>query len=225
MRENYVNPVNHRTAWDHPPTRRAWSGQLTINLAAFIAWIASWFALLAILSVFLGPGYSIFVVPFLVYSFYRAFLQLFVISSVFRMRRVLQAYPWQLVRDVSYGLTKRADVVGRQFGWFEFSNPARPEETLPLVFSRHWGVGWWHRRMAPRAAPELKAQIGVVWLAGDPRFIGVIAAPSADGTTPRRFRFLHQQTPADGGLSVTDWGATDDDIERGRRAGVRPAGM
>ncbi|MFJ9901877.1 hypothetical protein ACIRVK_03040 [Streptomyces sp. NPDC101152] len=181
------------------------------------------FALLAILTVFLSPGYTILIVPFLVYSFHRAFLQLFIIAWVFRMRRVLQAYPWQLVRDMSYGLTKRTDVVGRQFGWFEFPNPARPEEKLPLVFSRHWGVGWWHRRMAPRAASELKAQIGVVWLAGDPRFIGVIAAPSVDGSMPRRLRFLHQQTPATGGLSLADWGATDDDIERGRRAGVRPA--
>ncbi|MEU3334035.1 hypothetical protein [Streptomyces sp. NPDC006668] len=219
-----MNPVDHRTAWEHPATRQAWGKQLAINGGALVAWIASWFTLLAILSVFLGPSYAILVVPFLVYSFYRAFLQLFVISSVFRMRRVLRSYPWQLVQELSYGLTKRTDVVGRQFGWFEFPNPAQPEQKLPLVFSRHWGIGWWHRRMAPRAASELKAQIDVVWFAGDPRFIGVIAAPSANGTMPRRLRFLHQQMPADGGLSVTDWGATDNDIERGRRAGVRPAG-
>ena len=157
-----MNPVDSRTAWEHAPTTRAWGKQLAINVAALVAWITSWFGLLAILAVFLGPGYAILVTPFLVYSFYRAFLQLFIIASVFRMRRVLQAYPWQLVSDMSYGLTKRTDVVGRQFGWFEFSNPARPEERLPLVFSRHWGVGWWHRRMAPRATSVLKAQIGVV---------------------------------------------------------------
>ncbi|MCH5676133.1 hypothetical protein [Streptomyces gilvus] len=220
-----MDSVDHRTAWEHPPTRRAWGKQLAINVAAFFAWTVSVFALLAVLAVFLGPGYAIIIVPFLVYSFHRAFLQLFIIPWVFQMRRVLRAYPWQLVREASYGLAKRTDVIGRQFGWFEFPNPARPDEKLPLVFSRHWGVGWWHRRMAPRAASEIKAQIGVVWFAGDPRFIGVIAAPSANGTMPRRFRFLHQQTPAVGGLSVTDWGATDDDIERGRRAGVRPAGM
>lgn len=78
--------------------------------------------------------------------------------------------------------------------------------------------------MAPRAKPELKAEIGVVWLAGDPRFIGVIAAPASDDSTPRRFRFLSQQTGSDGGRrSVADWGATAEDIERGRRAGVRSA--
>ncbi|MFF3345466.1 hypothetical protein [Streptomyces sp. NPDC002779] len=181
-------------------------------------------ALLSLLAVFLSPGYAILFVPFLIYSFYRAFIQIFVFPTLFRMRRVLQEYSWNLHSDAVHGLGERTDVVGRQYGWFEFPNPARPGEPLPMVFPRHWGVGWWHRRMAPRAAPALKAQIGVVWLAGDPRFIGVIAAPTPDGTKPRRFRFLSQQTGADGGRhSVASWGATDEDIERGRRAGVRPA--
>ncbi|MEV0206316.1 hypothetical protein AB0H97_14060 [Streptomyces sp. NPDC050788] len=219
-----MTPTDHTVAWEHPPTRRAWSKHLALNLLAIVGWLAVWGALLAVLVVFLSPGYTILVVPFLLYSFYRAFIQLFVIPVVLRMKRVLQVYPWQLFRDVPHGLTDRTDVVGRQYGWFEFPNPARSTEQLPLVFPRHWGVGWWHRRMAPRATPELKSQIGEVWLAGDPRFIGVIAAPSTDGARPRRFRFLHQQMGADGGrLSVAAWGATADDIERGRRAGVRPA--
>ncbi|MEU2774167.1 hypothetical protein ABZ646_14805 [Streptomyces sp. NPDC007162] len=202
---------------------RAWRKQLVVNVAALVAWIASWFALLAVLSVFLGPVYAIVVVPFLIYSFYRAFLQLFIISAVFRMRRVLRVYPWQLSHDVRHGLNERTDVVGRQFGWFEFPNPARPEESLAVVFGRHWGVGWWSRRMAPRAAAELKAQIGEVWFAGDPRFVGVLAAPASNGSAPRRLRFLHQQTGAAGEFrGVADWGATDEDIERGRRAGVVP---
>ncbi|MER6715338.1 hypothetical protein [Streptomyces sp. NPDC000877] len=81
--------------------------------------------------------------PFLLYGSYRAFLQLFVLPTVF-----------------------------------------------PDVVPRHWRVGWWNRRMAPRAKPELKAQISVVWFAGDPRFSGVIAAPASDESTPRRFRFV-----------------------------------
>ncbi|MFF5494628.1 hypothetical protein [Streptomyces aquilus] len=181
--------------------------------------------LLATLVVFLSPGYTLLFVPFLLYSFYRAFIQLFAFPAVFGIRRVLQEYPWRLYRDPTHGLADRTDVVGRQYGWFEFPNPGRPEEHLPMVFPRHWGVGWWHRRMAPRAKPELKAQISVVWLSGDPRFIGVIAAPTADGSAPRRFRFLSQQTGSDEGRrSVADWGATAEDIERGHRAGVRPAG-
>lgn len=220
-----MNPADrHPTAWEHPPTRRAWGKQLVMNVAALVAWIASWFALLAVYTVFLGPGFVILVVPFLMYSFYRAFLQLFVISAVFRMRRVLRVYPWQLSHEIQYGLTERADVVGRQFGWFEFPNPARLEESLPMVFGRHWGVGWWSRRMAPRAASELKAQISEIWFAGDPRFIGVLAAPASGRAAPRRLRFLHQQTGSDGGRrGLADWGATAEDIERGRRAGVVPA--
>jgi hypothetical protein len=164
-------------------------------------------------------------VPFLIYSFYRAFIQLFIFPVLFRIRRVLREYPWRLYRDTKHGLADRTDVAGRQYGWFEFPNPARPGEELPMVFPRHWGVGWWHRRMAPRATAELKAQIGLVWLSGDPRFIGVIAAPTPDGSAPRRFRFLNQQLDSDGGRrSLADWGATAEDIERGRRAGVRPAG-
>ncbi|MFD8721877.1 hypothetical protein ACFV2H_28765 [Streptomyces sp. NPDC059629] len=138
-------------------------------------------------------------------------------------RRVLRVYPWQLSHEIQYGLTKRTEVVGRQFGWFDIPNPARPEETPPMVFGRHWGVGWWHRRMAPRAASELKAQIGEVWFAGDPRFIGVLAAAAARGSKPRRLRFLHQQTGSEGGRrGLADWGAIAEDIERGRRAGVVP---
>lgn len=218
-----MNPTDPSVAWEHSPTRRAWSKQLAMNVVALVAWIASWFALLAVLSVFLGPGYAVVVAPFLVYSFYRAFLQLFIIAAVFRMRRVLRVYPWQLSHQPPHGLANRTDAVGKQFGWFEFPNPARPEERLPMVFARHWGVGWWSRRMAPRATPELKAQIGVVWLAGDPRFIGVLAAPTSEGSMPRRFRFLHQQTGSDGGRrTVAEWGATAEDVERGRRAGIVP---
>jgi hypothetical protein len=216
-----MNPTAHSVAWEHPPTRRAWSLQLTANTLALLGSITLWVALLAILVVFLSPGYTILFVPFLLYSFYRAFLQLFVLPVVFRMRRVLKEYPWRLYSDAPHGLADRADVVGRQYGWFEFPNPSRPEQKLAMVFPRHWGVGWWHRRMAPRATPELKAQIRVVWFAGDPRFTGVIAAPTSDESTARRFRFLNQQTGAEGGRhSVADWGATAEDIERGRRVGA-----
>ncbi|MFJ6084342.1 hypothetical protein ACIQI8_23355 [Streptomyces sp. NPDC092369] len=218
-----MSPTDHPVAWEHPPTRRAWLRQLAVNVLGLVGWVALWFALLAVLSVLLSPGYAILVAPFLVYAFYRAFLQVFALPAIFRMRRTLRVYPWHLRGDAPRGLTDRTDVVGRQYGWFEFPNPARPERRLPMVFPRHWGVGWWSRRMAPRAAPELKAQIDVVWFAGDPRFIGVLAAPSPDGSAPRRFRFLHQQTGGDGGrISATDWGATVEDIERGHRAGVRP---
>ncbi|MFJ6741358.1 hypothetical protein ACIQOU_20995 [Streptomyces sp. NPDC091279] len=218
-----MNPADYSVAWEHPPTRRAWWKQLVLCLISPVAWIALWFALLAVLVVFMpeGYGYSILFAPFLIYSFYRAYIQLFYIAVVWRTRRVLRVYPWHLFTDSPNGLGDRTDVVGQQCGWFEFPNPARPEEQLPMVFPSHWAVGWWHRRMAPRTKAVIKAQIRVVWLAGDPRFIGVIAAPTSNGTAPRRFRFLTQQMEkTEGYQSVTDWGATAEDIERGRRAGV-----
>lgn len=74
----------------------------------------------------------------------------------------------------------------------------------------------------PRAKPELKARIGVVWLADNPHLIGVIAAPTPGGSVPRRLRLLSQQTGADGGRrSVAEWGATAEDVERGHSRAQR----
>ncbi|RZB17234.1 hypothetical protein StrepF001_20945 [Streptomyces sp. F001] len=77
--------------------------------------------------------------------------------------------------------------------------------------------------MALRAKPKLKEQIQTVWFAGDPRFIGLIAAPAHSGSEPRRLHVLEQWTALQNGRTFADWGATPDDIERGRRVGVSPA--
>ncbi|TPQ20233.1 hypothetical protein [Streptomyces sporangiiformans] len=197
---------------------------VTISVATFLGWLAICFGLLAALVSLSFPGFTVLLVPFIIYSFYRAFIQVFSFPSALRMRRILRVYPWSVVGGAPFGLTKHPEVLGRQYGWFEFPNPARSEERLPVVFPNHLQVGWWHRRMAPRATPELKAQIDTVWFAGDPRFIGLVAAPRADGAMPRRMHVLHQQMGAEGGRrSLADWGATAEDIERGRRVGIRPA--
>ncbi|AVH58460.1 hypothetical protein C4B68_24810 [Streptomyces dengpaensis] len=107
-------------------------------------------------------------------------------------------------------------------GWFEFVNPARPEQRLALSFRTHLRVEWWHRRMAPRAKPHLKEQIQTVWFAGDPRFIGLIAASARSGSAPRRLHALEQWTALQDGQTFADWAATPDDIERGRRVGIFP---
>ncbi|MFJ2608878.1 hypothetical protein ACIQOU_20980 [Streptomyces sp. NPDC091279] len=171
-----------------------------------------------------GYGSSALFTPLIIYTFYRAYIQLFYIPIVLRKRRALREYPWRLFKNAPHGLTKRDEVLGKQLGWFEFPNPTRPEEQLPMVFPTHWAVGWWHRRMAPRAKPHIKAQIDVVWMAGDPRIVAVIAASTSDGTMPRRFRFVTQQTgTAEGLRPATDWGATPEDIERARRVGIMPS--
>ncbi|MGP3952769.1 hypothetical protein [Streptomyces sp. 7N604] len=220
-----MDPADYPTAWDHPPARNAWMKHMAMNVVGLIGWIAAWFGLLAVLVVFLSPGFTFLFVPFLIYTFYRAFVQLFYFPWAVRMMRILREYPWQVLKGVPCGLTKHPEVLGRQYGWFEFPNPGRAEQRLPLVFPRHMRVGWWHRRMAPRAKPQLKAQIDVVWFAGDPRFIGLVAAPTSDGRAPRRLHVLQQQMGSDGGRrSLSDWGVTPEDIDRGRRAGIHPAG-
>ncbi|MEV0635291.1 hypothetical protein AB0I77_10065 [Streptomyces sp. NPDC050619] len=196
---------------------------MAMNIFGLIGWLAAWIGLLAVLVVFLSPGFSFLFVPFLIYSLYRAVLQLRYFPPAFRMRRILQTYPWQILRGVPSGLTKHPEVLGRQYGWFELPNPARPEQRLPLVFPQHLRTEWWSRRLAPRAKPGLKAQIEVVWFAGDPRFIGLIAAPTPNGEAPRRLHVLQQQSGADDGRSFADWGATPEDIERGRRVGIHPS--
>ena len=139
------------------------------------------------------------------------------------MLRILRTYPWQVLRGVPNGLTKYPDVVGSQYGWFEFPNPAYPDQRLPLVFGQHMRMEWWSRRLAPRAKPRLKAQIEVVWFAGDPRFIGLIAAPTASGQAPRRLQVITSRWVPMAAANFSDWGATPEDIERGRRVGIYPA--
>ncbi|MFF3639607.1 hypothetical protein [Streptomyces sp. NPDC002564] len=219
-----MNPIHCSTAWEHKPTRRSWIRHLIMNGIGLLGWIAAWFALLAVLIGFLSPGFSFAFVPLLVYSAYRAVIQAFYLPPALQMRRILRTYPWQVLPGVPHGLTKRPDVSGNQYGWFEFPNPGRPEQRLPLVFGRHLRTEWWSRRMASRARPELKAQIEVVWFAGDPRFAGLIAASTPRAEAPRRMHVLRQQMSTDGGhRTFAEWGATPEDIERGRRVGIRPA--
>ncbi|MEW2115856.1 hypothetical protein AB0945_11770 [Streptomyces sp. NPDC005474] len=218
-----MSPTDYPIAWEHPATRRVWTAHMVMNTVGFIGWIAAWVGLLYVLVVFLSPGWVfLFVLPF-GYCFYRAVTQLRYFSPGFRMRRILQTYPWQVLRDVSHGLNDHPNVPGKHYGWFEFSNPARPDQSLPLVFSQHIRTEWWHRRMAPRAKAVLKSQIGVIWFAGDPRFIGLVAASTQDEDGPRRMQVLEQRTEVKDGQSVADWGATSEDIERGRRVGIYPA--
>ncbi|MCF0076100.1 hypothetical protein [Streptomyces lomondensis] len=194
-----------------------------MNVLGFFGWIAAWIGLLYVLVVFLSPGFGfLFVLP-LCYCVYRAVVQLRYFPPALRMRRIMRAYPWQVLQRVPHGLTSHPDVSEKHHGWFEFPNPARPEQRLALVFARHLRTEWWHRRMAPRAKPKLKAQIESIWFAGDPRFIGLIAVGGRGGTVPRRLHVLEQWADSRNGQRLSDWGVTAEDIERGRRVGVYPA--
>lgn len=194
---------------------------MVMNVAGLIGWTGGWVGLLAISLE--TPNWVVWVfMPYFIYAPYRVVTQLKYFPTAFLMLRILRTYPWQVERDVVIGLTKRPEVAAKQYGWFEFENPANEQQQLPLVFSEHLRTEWWARRMAPRAKPRLKADIETVWFAGDPRFIGLVAAPNRRGTAPRRLHVVEQRIDVQSGWSFADWGATPYDIERGRRVGVYP---
>ncbi|MFF8657688.1 hypothetical protein [Streptomyces huasconensis] len=216
-----MNLAEIPTAWDHSPTRRAWSLHMSLNVAGLIGWVGGWIALLGISTE--TPNWVVWIfMPYFIYGFYRAYVQLRYFPAALRMRRIMRAYPWQVLRDVPHGLADLPEIVGPQHGWFEFPSPADPGQRIPLVFTQHFRLNWWTRRMAPRAKPHLKAQIESIWFAGDPRMIGLIAAPTPSGQAPRRFQILDQRLGKGDGDRLAEWGLTPDDLERGRRVGVTP---
>lgn len=195
---------------------------MVMNVFGLIGWSGAWVMLLGLS--LRTPNWVLWIfMPYFIYGPYRVLIQLCCLPETLWMRRILQNYPWQILRCVPHGLTKRPEVKGRHYGWFEFPNPSRPDHWIPLVFARHFRGEWWARRMAPRAKPRLKIEIETLWFAGDPRFVGLIGVPTRGGTAPRRMRVIEQRTDAQSDQRFNDWDATAEDIERGRRAGVRPA--
>ncbi|MFH8490900.1 hypothetical protein [Streptomyces longisporoflavus] len=191
------------------------------NVAGLIGWVGVWIALL-VLSTDTSWGVWI-LIPYSVYGSWRLFVQVFGYFPIaLRKLRILRTYPWQVLQGVPHSLGDCPDILGDQHGWFEFPNPANPQQQLPLVISNHLRVNWWHRRMAPRAKPQLKARIETIWFAGDPRMIGILAAPSSSGRTPGHFKILRQRLARAERALTTQWGATAEDVERGRRAGFAP---
>ncbi|MFB6555646.1 hypothetical protein [Streptomyces sp. NPDC056405] len=194
---------------------------MAMNVIGLVGWAGGWVLLLGISTY--TPNWVVWVfMPYFIYGPYRFLTQLKYFPAAFLMLRILRTYPWKVMQNVPHGLTKRSEVVSAQYGWFEFPNPASVDQQLPLVFAQHLRTEWWSRRMAPRAKPHLKAEIETVWFAGDPRFIGLVAAPTRRGTAPRRLHVVEQRVGAESGWRFADWGATPEDIERGRRAGVYP---
>lgn len=219
-----MSPTDFPNAWQHPPTRRSWTLHIFMNVSGLLGWIAAWWALLYVLVMLLSPRFTfLFVLP-LAYFAYRAVTQLRYFRPAFAMRRVLRNYPWQMLRDVQSGLTSHPDIPVKHYGWFAISNPMQPEHQLPLIFRQHLRTEWWHRRMAPRAKRQLKAQINQIWFSGDPRFIGVIATATRDGARPRHLHVLEQCSAGDG-QTLVGWGVTAEDVERARRVGVHVASL
>lgn len=215
-----MNLIACPTAWSHSPTRWAWSLHVLTSVLGAIGWASCWILLLGVSTY--GHQWAVWIfMPYLLYGPYRVAMQLKIILTAFLMLRILRAYPWMIIRDAPRGLSDRPEVASSQYGWFEFPNPGRQGHLLPLVFASHLRTGWWTKRMSSHAKPKLKAHIDTVWFAGDPRFIGVVAAPARKGT-PRRLHVIEQRISERSGQRFIDWCATSEDIERGRRAGVKP---
>ncbi|MFK4065656.1 hypothetical protein [Streptomyces sp. NPDC029674] len=216
-----MNPADYPTAWQHPPTRRAWFLLMVRNVAGLIGWIGVWIAFLGLST---GEGWVLWIfIPYTIYGSWRLFVQVFGYFPIaMRKLRILRTYPWQVLSGVPHGLNIYPNILGDQHGWFELPNPANRQQLLPLVISNHLRVEWWSRRMGPRAKPHLKAQIETIWFAGDPRMIGILAVPSPNGQAPRRFKILRQRLAGAEHALTTEWGATAEDVERGRQAGFAP---
>lgn len=191
-KEGHVDPAACATAWEHPPTRRAWLSHMMMNVVGLFGWVSGWVALLGV-SVYSADWLIWVFLPYFVYGPYRALTQLRYFPAALSMLRILRSHRWQIAHRVPYGLTDRPEVPSRHYGWFELPNPACPDQWLPMVFTRHLRLDWWCRRMAPRAKPRLKSQIEEIWFAGDVRHMGVIAVPTRKGTCPRRLHVIEQR--------------------------------
>lgn len=219
-----MHPTDYSTAWDHPPTRRACHQHMIMIVMRLIGWIAVWFASLSLIVTTPSWVAWIFLLV-LVYATFRAALQLAFFRPSLYIARVLQQYPWQFLTDVPRGRNKHPQVQEDEM-WFEFPNPEKPEEQVPLLFLANMRTFWWMRRFGTtRTKPELKAQIEPLWFAGDPRFIAVVAATGRGGEAPKRLHLLYQRTATGRrGIPPTDWNASPAALERARRTGAHVPG-
>ncbi|MFJ3337676.1 hypothetical protein [Streptomyces sp. NPDC086766] len=193
---------------------------MVMNVVGLVGWAGGWIALLGISTY--TPNWVVWVfMPYFIYGFYRFCNQLTYFPWALRMRRILRAYPWQILHGVPSGLGKYPGA--RDDGiWFEFRDPARPDEKIPLVFIRHQRSYWWLKRMdSPCTKPGRRAQIEPLWFAGDPRFLGVVAAPGRGGKAPKRLHVLYQRPLFDSRFVPETWGADAAAIELARHAGAR----
>ncbi|WP_220188910.1 hypothetical protein [Streptomyces phytophilus] len=217
-----MHPSNYPTAWEHPPTRRAWAKQTTISVLAFVGWFLSPWCLLVVLVVFLSKAFiPLFVLP-MGYGMYRAKIQPAQIISNYRIRRIIRAYPWRL-DDIPYSFPQNPGETPTNL-CLTIPHPEQPGE--PFLMYQHLRLvpTWWTRRMGPRAKPELKAQLNPIWFVGDPRFFGVIAV-TKPGTAPKipapkRMHLIVQvgETKQTAPIDVNSWQASPEDLAHARQA-------
>ncbi|MWA13959.1 hypothetical protein [Streptomyces sp. BA2] len=212
------------TAWDEPPTRRAWRWHTVRTVLALAGWIAVWFALYGIMRNIFTLA-SVVLVPYSVYAAYRLLVLLAAtLPDTLRIRRTLRGHPWRLVEGAEHGFTAHP-AAAKDHPWIAVPDPETPDDPdarLPLLLLVHPGTRWWTRRMRSRATAEQRAEIRVLWCCGDPRADVVIAASarSGAGKAPRRLLHLQQRNALVAGRRHRGPGDSDPEILDSSRAAL-----
>ncbi|WP_431952875.1 hypothetical protein [Actinacidiphila sp. bgisy167] len=193
-----------KTAWEHPPTRRAWVRTVLFRSVTLLVWLAALPAWLY--AVLLTPVWTLVIwMPVFFVVLYYAILAVGGVLPLPGLRRVLRHYPWQVhpgsvAEPVKTGGTR-----------FVFPDPERSGKTVALRHGGYLGGGrtFWVRGVRAGGVTE-------VWFAGDPRFIGAVAAPG-----PARLIRCAQREAVDDRMSARRQGVSPEARERARAAGAR----
>lgn len=201
---NAVNVPLTKTAYEDAATRAAWRRAAVSRLCAFLLSLAS-FVIWSYV-VLLTPVWTLWVLmPVLFVLIHVAMLTTVKVSGILSLRRVLRVYPWRsfpgAASTAKNGTTR-----------FSFPDPEHPAgRHVSLAYGNWLGSGYtfWIRKVR-------SSEVGEVWFAGDPRFLGVVAVPG-----PRRLVRVAQREAVDGRMPARGRGVGQEARERARAAGAR----
>ncbi|MFH8404362.1 hypothetical protein ACH4FX_06245 [Streptomyces sp. NPDC018019] len=142
--------------------------------------------------------------PVLCVGMWYALLAVIAAASLTGTRRVLRVYPWQVgiaeAKPEKNGSTQ-----------FVVPDPERPEKTVSLGYGGLIGTRghFWVRAVKSGRVTE-------AWFAGDPRYLGVVAAPG-----PRHLLGVAQREATDARMSPRKKGVSPEARAPARAAGAR----
>ncbi|GCD44217.1 hypothetical protein GKJPGBOP_03909 [Streptomyces paromomycinus] len=196
-------PVHCKTAWQDPMTRRAWRRTAVLRCAALPAWLLGFLAWL--FAVVMTPAWLLVLwLPVLCVGIWYTLLAVIATTSLARTRRVLRVYPWQVgvaeAKPKENGSTR-----------FVVSDPERPEKTVSLG---HGGLIGTRGHFWVRAVKS--GHVTETWFAGDPRYLGVVAAPG-----PRHLLWVAQREATDSRMPPRKKGVSPAARAMARAAGAR----
>ncbi|NEY31222.1 hypothetical protein GTU99_03200 [Streptomyces sp. PRKS01-65] len=193
-----------KAAYDDAATRAAWRRTAMYRLCAFLLSLASFVVWLCV--VLLTPVWTLWVLmPVLFVLIYVAMLTTAKVSGILSLRRVLRVYPWRAFPGAA---TTAKNGTTR----FSFPDPEHPAGRHVSLAYGNWagsGCTFWIRKVR-------SGEVGEVWFAGDPRFLGVVAVPG-----PRRLVRVAQREAVDSRMAARRRGVSPEARERARAAGAR----